>query len=362
MLRGWGCCYRYEFGYKVGDGPDIWFDKTSVSSKELRLPSGSIQTLARVVDAAGGATAVWTDTLIVGTSRRRLLADVNFTAAVDLVTTKMQTQDASGVNQLSTTIAVEVARAAPADAPVVIWALMQQLAGAQQFAVVNKEYMCESLQASHKVSETLGIQTESSLREATRLVRILNSGLTQQGGGEPLNKACSAFAVDIAATALKYQMTRGTDFGKMFMADMSSGVEATMARLAGSLAQNEKVDLTSRTAATAHTLQRKTVSDLSASPLSVPASSSLRRSSSSAVDVRLPSGFASAIGAEASDPLIAYLSTSNYVPATEQTHTSVSPLLDFTLFKPDMTKKQVQNVVSLSKSPCESRIFAPQYS
>ena len=61
---------------------------------------------------------------------------------------------------------------------------------------------------------------------------------------------------------------------------------------------------------------------------------------------RLPSGFATAIGAEATAPLVAYLSISDYVPAMEQTHTAVSPLLDFTLFNPDMTKRQVQNVAS----------------
>jgi hypothetical protein len=88
---------RYEFGYKVRDGPEIWFLKTSWPSQELRLPSGTIQTLARVVDSAGAATAVWTDTLSVGTSRRRLFADIDFNAAVDLVTAKMQTQDAEAL-------------------------------------------------------------------------------------------------------------------------------------------------------------------------------------------------------------------------------------------------------------------------
>ena len=275
---------RYEFGYKVNDGPEIWFDRTSLPSNELRLPSGTIQTLARVVDSAGGATAVLTDMLSVGTSQRRQ-AGVDFTAALDLVTAEVQTQDASGVNQLTTTIAVEVSRAAPADAPVVIQSLMQQLSAAQQFAVVNREYLCECLQAIHKVSETLAIQTQSSLQDATRLIGVLNTGLTKQGEGEPLNQECSSFAVDIAATALKYQQTHGTDFGKTFMSDMSAGMEATIARLAGSLAQDEELHLSSRTATTSHTLQRKSAADLSANDLSVTSSSS-RRSSESAVAVR----------------------------------------------------------------------------
>ncbi len=336
---------QYEFGYKVGDGPEIWFVKTSWPSKELRLPSGTIQTLARVVDSAGAATTVWTDTLTVGTSRRRLFGDIDFNAAVDLVTAKMQTQDASSVNQLSTAISVEVARAKPTDAKVIIQALMQKLILAQQFAVVNKEYLCESLQACWAVSETLAIQTPGSLQEAIRLISMLNTGLTQQGGGEPLNQACSALALDIAATALKYQKTYRTDFGKTSMSQMSYGIEATMARLAGSLAQSETLYLTSRTGATSHTLQRKSITDLSARDLFV-TSSSLRRLSSPAVTARLPVGFATAISAEATVPLVAYLSISDYVPAMEQTHTAVSPLLDFTLFNPDMTKRQVQNVAS----------------
>ena len=135
--------FRYEFGYKVGDGPQIWFDKTSLESIELRLPSGTIQTLARVVDSAGGATTVFTDALIVGTSQRRLQAGVDFIAAIDLVTAKVQTQHASGVNQLSTTIAVEVARTVPESAPLVIQTLMEKLMEALQFAVVNKEYFCQ---------------------------------------------------------------------------------------------------------------------------------------------------------------------------------------------------------------------------
>ncbi len=337
----------YEFGYKVGDGPEIWFVKTSWPSNELRLPSGTIQTLARVVDSAGAATAVWTDTISVGTSRRRLFADIDFNAAVDLVTAKMQTQDASSVNQLSTTIAVEVARANPTDAKVIIQALMQKLSAAQQFAVVNKEYLCESLQACWAVSETLAIQTPSSLQEAIRLISMLNTGLMQQGGGEPLNQACSALALDIAATALKYQKTHGTDFGKTSMSQMSYGVEATMARLSGSLAQSETLYLASRTGITSHTLQRKSITDLSASDLFVTSSSSSsRRLSTPAVTARLPVGFATAISAEATAPVVAYLSISDYVPAMEHTHTAVSPLLDFTIFNPDMTKRQVQNVAS----------------
>jgi len=340
---------RYEFGYKVGDGPEIWFVKTSWPSKELRLPSGTIQTLARVVDSAGAATAVWTETIRVGTTRRRLFADIDFNAAVDLVTAKMQIQDANIVNQLITTIAVEVAHAKPADAKVIIQALMQKLSAAQQFAVVNKDYLCESLQACWAVSETLAIQTQSSLQEAIRLISMLNTGLTLQGGGEPLNQACSALALDITATALKYQKTHGTDFGKTSMSQMSYGVEATMARLAGSLAQDETLYLTSRTRTTSHTLQRKSITDLSASDLVVTSSSSSsssRRSSAPAVTVRLPVGFATAISSEATAPLVAYLSISDYVPAMEFTHTAVSPLLDFILFNPDMTKRQVQNVAS----------------
>jgi hypothetical protein len=338
---------RYEFGYKVRDGPEIWFLKTSWPSQELRLPSGTIQTLARVVDSAGAATAVWTDTLSVGTSRRRLFADIDLNAAVDIVTAKLQTQDASGVNQLSTTIAVEVGRAKPADAKVIILALMQKLIAAQQFAVVNKEYFCESLQACWAVSETLAFQTPSSLQEAIRLISLLNTGLTQQGGGEPLHQACSALALDIAATALKYQKTHITDFGKTSMSQMSYGIEATMARLAGSLAQSETLYLMSRTGTTSHTMQRKSITDLSASDLFVTSSSSSSRlSSEPAVTARLPVGFATAISADATVPLVAYLSISDYVPAIEQTHTAVSPLLDFTLFNPDMTKRQVQNVAS----------------
>lgn len=62
--------------------------------------------------------------------------------------------------------------------------------------------------------------------------------------------------------------------------------------------------------------------------------------------IRLPSGFATVIGVEATAHLVAYLSTSDFVPAMDQTHTSVSPLLDFTLFNPDMTKQQMQNMAT----------------
>ena len=120
-----------------------------------------------------------------------------------------------------------------------------------------------------------------------------------------------------------------------------------MARLAGSLAQSEKLYLMSRKGTTSHTLQRKSITDLSASDLFVTSSSSSSRlSSEPAVTARLPVGFATAISADATVPLVAYLSISDYVPAIEQTHTAVSPLLDFTLFNPDMTKRQVQNVAS----------------
>ena len=128
------------------------------------------------------------------------------------------------------------------------------------------------------------------------------------------------------------------------MANVSFGVEATVGRLAGTLALNEKMHLTSAYKSTSHTLQRKTISDLLSSDLSVTSSS--RRASTSNVDVRLPKDFASAVGADSATPLIAYLSTSCYLPAREPTHTAVAPLLDFTLFKTDMTVQLVKNVAS----------------
>ena len=174
------------------------------------------------MDSVVGATDVLTDTFNVGVSRRRLLADADYTSAVDLLTAKKPTQDASSIDELSTTIAVEVARAEPENAPLVIESLMEKFKGAIDFAVVDKDIFCQGLQASHKVSEVLSVQTSSSLKDATPHISMLSAGLTQQvGASEYLNQECSNFVVDTADSGFKYQQTHGTDFGPSFMLEMS---------------------------------------------------------------------------------------------------------------------------------------------
>ena len=319
---------EFQFGYELRSGVEagsrLWFEKSYLPQKILQLPSGDIILMARVFDSYGASTQIMREHVVVSSSRRRVRGDSKFDRVIDAITSRLQTQDMSGVNELTATAAVEISLDLPADAVSIVRTLIKKLLFAQSSAVVNPVYQCECLQAAHKVTSLAAIQSPQSLQQATHLMHRLAQGQSQG----VIAESCAKFAIDIVGRALTYQRNNQTTFGATFMSEMSSGLEHTLSKLGATLAHRESTTLS--THCSKHTMIKLLLAEFEARSL-------VLSSNGDAHDVRFPRGFATAAAPDVvHDPVVAYFRSHSFVPAMQSNLISVAPLVGVTLFKQNM--------------------------
>jgi cysteine-rich repeat protein len=328
---------EYQFGYEITSGREagsrLWFEKSDRPEKDLRLPSGEIILMARVLDFYGASTEIEREHVVVASASRRSEGRSNFDRVIDEITSRLQTQDISGVNELTAAAAVEVSLSLPADAVSIIEALVEGLLSAQSLVVVNAEYQCECLQAAHKVTSLAAIQSPQSLQKATHLM----SRLAQAQSLGVIGESCAKFAIDIVGRALAHHQNQ-TIFGATFMSEMSSGLEQTISKFGATLANGERIAISSLSSE--HTVIKLLLAEFDTMSFVFSSSSGMHR-------VWFPGGFSMATKHNfVRDPVVAYFRSHSRVPAMQHNLISVAPLVGLTLFKSDMRELTVAGLPS----------------
>jgi cysteine-rich repeat protein len=328
---------EYQFGYEITSGLEagnrLWFEKSERPEKDLRLPSGDITLIARVLDYYGASTEIVQEHVVVASASRRNEGRSKFDRVIDEITSRLQTQDMGGVNELTAAAAVEVSRSLPADAVSIIQTLVEKLLSAQSLAVVNSEYQCECLQAAHKVTLLAAIQSPQSLKKATHLM----SRLAQAQSLGVIGESCAKFAIDIVGRALAHHQNQ-TTFGATFMSEMSSGLEQTISKFGATLANGERTAISSLSSE--HTMIKLLLAEFDTRSFVFSSSSGVHR-------VWFPRGFSMATKHNLlHDPVVAYFRSHSRVPAMQNNLISVAPLVGLTLFKSDMRELTVAGLPS----------------
>ncbi|EKX43886.1 hypothetical protein GUITHDRAFT_110005 [Guillardia theta CCMP2712] len=203
----------YEFGFSyVQDGETItkWFQPTTLPYLIMRLPSSSaIQMNAIVSDGRGASTSVMQDTVKTVTTGRRLLqAASDWSSVTQDMSEKAQTQNVAGLNQLITSVSLELVAQLNANVTdlshsrTLIMYMLSLLKPTYGSYPATTDFMSDALSTLESVGSELGLQSNTSVSQIVEQV----DGLLQRYAGETV-EGIMLHVLKIFGVAMKWMET-----------------------------------------------------------------------------------------------------------------------------------------------------------
>uniref|UniRef100_A0A7S0E8W5 GPS domain-containing protein n=1 Tax=Hanusia phi TaxID=3032 RepID=A0A7S0E8W5_9CRYP len=236
----------YEFGFSyVQDGETItkWFQPTTLPYLVMRLPSSTaIQLSAVVSDGRGALTSVIQDTVKTMTTGRRLLqAGSDWSSVTQDMSEKAQTQNVAGLNQLVTSVALELVAQLSANVTdlshprTLVMYMLSLLKPTYRSYPATTDFMSDALSTFASVGSELRLQSNASVSEIVEEV----DGLLQRYAGETVEEIM-LHVLNIYGVAMQWMAT-GSYTDAAILDRMTSNTAAVAEGFSGSLATGQSV-------------------------------------------------------------------------------------------------------------------------